>query len=260
MKKSINLDHPKLKRARQKAIELANQISSSEKISKKLENLLVTALIHKSFIKEARDAHLAIEPNERLEILGDAVIGLVVNEELYKRYPKMPEGDIAKTKAEVVSTNFLADAARRLKLDKSIVLSETEKLLNGNNKQSILEDSFEAVVGAIFLAVGYPRTRKFVINLLGNTISESAKSPGARNYKAILQENCVREFKELPVYDVTYSGPDHNRLYNAKVKIWSHLIGVGTGPSKKAAEQQAAQRALAHFQEIVKKLRPKHQA
>jgi len=245
---------PELKQVEKKLLSFAKKLHPDLVI----DNDFQTALIHKSFVKQAVKAGVAIKSNQRLELLGDSVISTAVSEYIYLNYPEMAEGDMAKVKAEVVSTETLSNIAIKIGLNKVILLSENEGLNRNNLRQSILEDAFEALMGAIFLQLGYEKTSEIALKLLGPAIKNAAKNPGSTNYKAILQEKSVKLYNQIPQYSTAFSGPDHNRIYSAKVSICSHLIGTGSGTSKKAAQQQAAKMALQNFNQLAKQRPSQH--
>lgn len=203
------------------------------------QTLLKMALTHRSVSADdpkRRD-------NERLEFLGDAVLQLVVTRKLYDDFPNLPEGQLAKVRAAVVSGSTLAEVAKTVDLGQYLDLSPSEDRSGGRTKDSILADTLEALIGAVYLDSGFEVAAEVVLRLWGNRIDERAKNPGVRDYKTRLQELLAAEGKR-PVYDSAGTGPDHLRTYKAEVSINGTVIGVGQGKSKKAAEQKAAQQAL----------------
>lgn len=204
--------------------------------------LLDLALTHRSVSAENLDR----SDNERMEFLGDAVLQMAVTGRLYADYPDLPEGQMAKVRAAVVSGSSLAEAARAMDLGSYVELSASEERSGGRTKDSILADALEAVIGAVYLDSGYPAAEKLVLRLLGPRIEEKALNPGLKDYKTRLQEVLAAAGKQ-PSYAVTGSGPDHQRTFSAMISVDGEVLGVGEGNSKKAAEQVAAERALKHL-------------
>jgi ribonuclease-3 len=169
-----------------------------------------------------------------------------VTDRLYADYPGLPEGQMAKVRAAVVSGSSLAEAARAMDLGSYVELSASEERSGGRTKDSILADALEAVIGAVYLDSGYPVAEKLVLSLLGPRIEEKALNPGLKDYKTRLQEVLAAAGKR-PSYAVTGTGPDHQRTFSAMISVEGEVLGVGEGNSKKAAEQVAAQRALQHL-------------
>lgn len=202
-------------------------------------NLLDLALTHRSVSAENLDR----SDNERLEFLGDAVLQLAVTDRLYADYPDLPEGQMAKVRAAVVSGSSLAEAARAMDLGSYVELSASEERSGGRTKDSILADALEAVIGALYLDSGFPAAERLVLALLGPRIEEKALNPGLKDYKTRLQEVLAAAGKR-PNYAVTGTGPDHQRTFSAMISVDGEVLGVGEGNSKKAAEQVAAERAL----------------
>lgn len=203
--------------------------------------LLTQAMAHRSWCAESR----GLPSNERLEFLGDAVLGLVVADHCFRRYPASTEGDMAQVRAAVVNTNVLADVAGELGLGSALRLGRGEEASGGREKPSILADSFEAVIGAIYLDGGWAAAQKFVLEMLSTRVVEAAAGPGASDYKTRLQELVVRRHGQAPRYEVVGSGPDHDRRFTANVFVAGELAGEGAGRSKKDAEQAAARVAWA---------------
>ncbi len=181
--------------------------------------------------------------NERLEFLGDSVLGLVVTDRIFHDYPELPEGELAKLRAAVVSSEALAEAADRLEVGPALLLGKGEDASGGRTKPSILADAAEAIIGAVYLGQGFAAAERVVLELLGERIAEAAVGPGGRDYKTRLQELAVRHDDRPPRYDVTDEGPDHAKRFFARVYVGGRLLGEGEGRSKKHAEQAAAQMA-----------------
>jgi ribonuclease III len=203
------------------------------------QRLFAQALAHRSWCAE----HSGREPNERLEFLGDAVLGLIVTDYLYRSYPDLPEGELAKARAAVVNSAALASTARELRVGDALLLGKGEDSSGGRLKPSILADAMEAVIGAVYLDAGYAATEEMVLRLLRERLSGAAKGPGEEDYKTRLQELCAQTYDELPVYRVTDSGPDHAKVFAAEVVVGGRSRGRGQGRSKKQAEQMAARDA-----------------
>lgn len=181
--------------------------------------------------------------NERLEFLGDAVLQLVVTDTLYHTYPDLSEGEMAKVRAAVVSRPALAVVARRLDLGSKVELAPGEERTGGRNKDSILADAVEALIGAVYLDAGVESARSVITSHWSDVIAERAKSPGVKDYKTRLQEHLAQDGTR-PEYSVEGTGPDHKRTFTAVVQVDGSVLGSGAGRSKKAAEQEAARKAL----------------
>jgi ribonuclease III len=201
--------------------------------------LLVLALTHRSFAHEAG----GIPTNERLEFLGDAVVGLVVTEHLYRSQPERAEGELAKMRAASVSQRALAQVARSLDLGDYVLLGKGELSTGGRQKDSILCDTFEAVIGAVYLCHGLETTREVVERLVGPTLAAAATLGAGLDWKTSVQELAAARGLGVPSYAVEGTGPDHERYFTARLVLAGADWGIGEGPSKKVAEQQAASRA-----------------
>lgn len=208
-------------------------------VSFKRPALLDMALTHRS-VSADDPAQL---DNERLEFLGDAVLQLAITRKLYEDYPDLPEGQLAKVRAAVVSGTALAEVATTIELGSYLKLSPSEERSGGRAKRSILADTLEALIGAIYLDSGFEAASDFVMRLWGGRIDERAKNPGVRDYKTRLQEALASKGLR-PQYAVDGAGPDHVRTFTATVSVDGNTIGFGEGKSKKAAEQAAAEAAL----------------
>jgi ribonuclease-3 len=178
--------------------------------------------------------------NERLEFLGDAVLGLVVTDYLFRTYPGLPEGELAKVRASVVNSAALAEVAAALDLGDALLLGKGEDSSGGREKPSILADAMEAIIGAVYIDRGWGAADRLVMRLLGERIEEAAAGPGGQDYKTRLQELCARGFDDVPRYVVTDEGPDHAKRFEAVVLVGGAVVGEGGGRSKKQAEQAAA--------------------
>jgi ribonuclease III len=200
---------------------------------------LTLALRHRSWCAE----HPGHQSNERLEFLGDAVVGLAVAEHLYAEFPTMPEAEMSKVRASVVSATALAEVAAGLGLGAGLLLGKGEDASGGRAKPSILADALEAVIGAIYRDGGWTAARAVVLELLSDRIYAAAEGPGGQDYKSQLQELAARRFDHLPVYELRGEGPDHQKRFFARVRLGGEVQGDGEGRSKKQAEQRAAEAA-----------------
>lgn len=206
--------------------------------------LLDVALTHRSYAFE----HGSPRHNERLEFLGDAVLGVLVTDMIFNWYPDLSEGEMAKLRASTVNMAVLADAARELGIGSELHLGRGEELSGGRDKSSILADAYEAVLGAVYLDQGMPAARSVVERSLAEHIRDQVERGVVRDFKTSLQEHAVRQRGAIPEYRITASGPDHAKRFDAQVFLVGELLGEGTGRSKKEAEQAAAKRALPKLQ------------
>jgi ribonuclease-3 len=202
-------------------------------------SLLRLALTHRSVSSQDPGR----KDNERLEFLGDAVLQLVVTDLLYETYPQLAEGQMAKVRAAVVSRGALAEVARFLEIGRHIELASSEEATGGRQKDSILADAVEAVIGAIYLDGGLEPARNTIVEMWADRVAERAKQPGVKDYKTRLQELTARDGSQ-PIYSVDGTGPDHDRRFRAVVRINGTTYGSGEGRSKKEAEQAAAHQAI----------------
>lgn len=203
------------------------------------------AFTHRSF---AFEQPTVLPHNERLEFLGDAVLGMVVTELLYRTHPSLPEGELARLRASLVNTRALADLARSMDLGRYLRLGRGEGASGGADKDSLLANTFEAVVGAVFLDRGWRVARKALLRLFSAALGELE---GAADFdpKTALQEAAVKHTGSRPQYRVSGAGPDHARRFTALVYVENELYGEGAGRSKKEAEQNAARQALERLEE-----------
>ena len=201
--------------------------------------MLARSLAHRSFCAE----NPSFESNERLEFLGDAVLGLVVTDYIYRAFPHLPEGELAKVRASVVNAGVLAELATEIELGAFVLLGKGEGLSGGREKPSILADAMEAVLAATYLDGGWDAAYKLVMALLGERIAAAAEGPGGQDYKTRLQELAARRFDQMPRYEVRDEGPDHAKRFYANVVLQGTPRGRGEGRSKKQAEQAAARMA-----------------
>ena len=203
--------------------------------------LLERALTHRSFAYEQG----GLPTNERLEFLGDSVLGLVVTEHLYVTFPDMSEGQLAKLRAAVVNSRALADVARGLQLGAVIRLGRGEESTGGRNKSSILADTMEAVIGAVFIEHGIGSARIFVHRLFDPLMADVATRGAGLDWKTSLQELASLAGLGVPRYEIVESGPDHAKTFEAIVVMDELRYGPGHGRNKKEAEQNAAAIAFA---------------
>lgn len=201
--------------------------------------LLEEALTHRSWCAE----HPGTASNERLEFLGDAVLGLVIADHLFQVERGMPEGELAMARAAVVSAEALAQAAVRFELGEAIRLGKGEDATGGRAKRSILADALEAVIGAVYLDAGLDAAAALVLRLLDERLAGAVADPGETDHKTRLQEASAQRFGQVPRYDVSGTGPDHAREFTAVVRISGQERGRGVGRTKKEAEQAAAEEA-----------------
>src|SRR5436305_4644271 len=201
--------------------------------------LLDRALTHRSYAYE----NGGLPTNERLEFLGDSVLGLVVTAALFRGYPDLPEGQLAKLRAAVVNMRALAAVARGLKLGAYLRLGRGEEGTGGRDKSSILADTLEAVIGAVYIERGLDQASSLVHRLFDPVIARSARLGAGLDWKTSLQELTASGVLGVREYYVEESGPDHQKSFRAMVRVGGHVYGTGEGRSKKEAEQQAAEAA-----------------
>ncbi|WP_208615089.1 ribonuclease III [Streptomyces caeruleatus] len=227
--------------ARKKADNQASSHTLLEgRLGYKLESaLLVRALTHRSYAYE----NGGLPTNERLEFLGDSVLGLVVTDTLYRTHPDLPEGQLAKLRAAVVNSRALAEVGRGLDLGSFIRLGRGEEGTGGRDKASILADTLEAVIGAVYLDQGLDSAAELVHRLFDPLIEKSSNLGAGLDWKTSLQELTATEGLGVPEYLVTETGPDHEKTFTAAARVGGVSYGTGTGRSKKEAEQQAAESA-----------------
>ncbi len=214
------------------------------------EDLVTLALTHRSYAYE----NGGLPTNERLEFLGDAVLGLVVTDALYRRYPEHPEGQLAKLRASIVNMRALADIARGIDTREAgsgaaglggwLLLGRGEESTGGRDKPSILADTLEAVIGAAYVSAGLDVATRLVTDLVGPLLDRQTPGGPGRDHKTALQELAAARLLGPPEYAVTEHGPDHAKVFTATALVGSEALGEGSGGSKKEAEQAAAERAV----------------
>jgi ribonuclease-3 len=206
--------------------------------------LRTIALTHRSYAFEQGSS----ETNERLEFLGDAVLGIVVTDLAYRRFPTLAEGELAKLRAATVNMSVLAEVARDLGLGEELLLGKGEELSGGRNKASILADAMEAVLGAVYMDRGLGAAREVTERLFWPRMEAYARGEGDRDYKTGLQELAAQDLGDLPHYSVREEGPDHAKQFTATVYLDGEPYGTGRGRSKKEAEQRAARQAYGRLE------------
>jgi ribonuclease III len=205
--------------------------------------LLERALTHRSYAYE----NGGLPTNERLEFLGDSVLGVIVTETLYRAHPDLSEGRLAKLRAAVVNARALADVGRTLGLGDHVRLGRGEESTGGRDKPSILSDTVEAVIGAVYIDAGFDVATQVVHRLFDPVIAAASQMGAGLDWKTSLQELAADTALGVPEYLIEEAGPDHQKTFTARVRVGAEIYGSGAGRSKKEAEQQAAETA---YQEI----------
>ncbi len=206
--------------------------------------LLDKALTHSSYVKENGQSRLY--DNERLEFLGDAFLDAVIGEALYRRLPNAEEGSLTKARASIVCERSLAEAGRRLSIGEHMLFSRGEEKSGGRDRDSILADGMEAVIGAVYLDGGYEAVRSFVLKIFDDSLQEAGEGRlSNRDYKSEIQEH----LQGNGILDIRYAlekeeGPDHDKMFSVRLEICGKTAGRGRGKSKKMAEQNAAKDAI----------------
>ena len=212
-----------------------------------LENIINYTFKNKELLKEAL-THKSCKGkynNERLEFLGDAVLDLIIGEFLYKKFPKVSEGDLSKLRASLVNEEGFEKLAKLIDLGKFIQISQAEENNNGRKKASILANAFEAIIGAIYLESGLEKPRSIAIKLVEEAYPKIDLDSIFQDYKTILQEITQARFGKIPEYRVIKStGPDHNKEFTVEVRVDDKILGIAVGKSKKQAEKKVAQIAI----------------
>jgi ribonuclease III len=223
-------------------------VSDSAALQKRLaynfrdENLFRLALTHPSV---AHESGVASEHNQRLEFLGDSVLGLVLSQKLFEKFPDADEGVLTKSRAKLVNARSLAGHARKLNLGANLILSRGEETSGGRERASALADTFESLLGAIFLDGGFEAAREFILREFAADFSTLAESSGIENPKGELQELLQSRSPNAPAYQtVSATGPDHDRVFECVVQYEGVELARGRGKSKKSAESEAALAAL----------------
>lgn len=228
---------------------MKNQINKLEQnigieFSNKL--LLETSVTHRSYLNEHRDVP---EHNERLEFLGDAVLELIVSDYLYRKFADRAEGELTSFRSALVRTDSLAESAKKLKIGEYLRLSRGEEESGGREKDYLLANAFEAILGAIYLDKGYEKARDFVYRTLIPKLAEIVEYRLDIDNKTKIQELAQSEYKTTPTYEVIDErGPDHDKTFTVVVKIDDKIIGKGTGSSKQKAEEKAAEVGIEYIE------------
>jgi len=212
------------------------------------KSILALAFVHRSYVNENKEV---TQHNERLEFLGDSVLGMIVAEYLYRFLPETPEGELSYLRSRLVEASSCVAFIHKLDVDRYLLLGKGERMNDGRGRDSILADLFEAIIGAIYLDGGLEDAKRFIFKNFSEEIEEILKTP-LRNWKAILQDYCQKKYQKPPKYKVfSETGPDHSKRFVMIVYVDDIELGHGEGSSKKAAQQSAAADALS---------RVKHQA
>lgn len=205
-------------------------------------DLLSTALTHRSYINE--NPQLGMSDNERLEFLGDAVLGLCVSDLLMKKHADFDEGTLSKIRSLLVNEKPLADLAAQLGLGNCLLLGRGEEHSGGRAKESLLANALEAVIAAIYLDSSFSKTKTLLNRLMKPLLNDEALNVQCFDYKTALQELCQKKFKSAPLYTLLdSSGPDHDKIFEVEVTVGPDIRQIGQGKSKKDAQKQAAQKA-----------------
>ena len=210
------------------------------------EEILKQAITHRSFSYE----NGGVPTNERLEFLGDSVLGIVITDELYRKNPDAQEGQLAKLRAAVVNAKALADVARTLGLGEFLLLGKGEEATGGRDKSSILADAVEAILGAIYVEHGLAKSGEVILQLFGPILAASAELGAGLDWKTSLAELVNSKSLGAIEYMIEQSGPDHDKRFSAQVKVGQDLYGNGEGKSKKEAEQHAAASAYTEINNL----------
>lgn len=209
-------------------------------------SLLKNALVHRSYLNEKREKNL--QSNERLEFLGDSVLSLVTSQYLYQKYPHQPEGILTNYRSSLVKTQTLAKVAKTLNLGDFLFLSKGEEEGGGRKNLSLLADTLEAVIGAIYLDQGFASCQNFISLFIFSLLSEIIQKGEYRDYKSLLQEHLQAKGKNSPLYKVLQTlGPQHAKTFTVGVYCQKENLGIGKGHSKQIAQQKAAEAALEKF-------------
>ena len=210
------------------------------------EEILKQAITHRSFSYE----NGGVPTNERLEFLGDSVLGIVITDELYRKNPDAQEGQLAKLRAAVVNAKALADVARTLGLGEFLLLGKGEEATGGHDKSSILADAVEAILGAIYVEHGLAKSGEVILQLFAPILAASAELGAGLDWKTSLAELVNSKSLGVIEYVIEQSGPDHDKRFSAQVKVGQDLYGNGEGKSKKEAEQHAAASAYTEINNL----------
>lgn len=220
-----------------------NNLERSLKIDFQNKDLLAQAMVHRSFLNENPNSSLS--SNERMEFLGDAVLSFVISDFLYARFPHYQEGDLTNLRSRIVRTTSLAQIAKKLRLGDYLLMGRGEEESGGKQKASLLANSVEALIGAVYLDQGVKAADSFIKQEFSSLIEKLVKKPKAKDFKSTLQEKVQSETKTAPAYrTLKASGPPHSRTFTIGVFLKRKLVAEGRGNNKQEAEQKAAQAAL----------------
>jgi len=204
--------------------------------------IYIESLTHRSF---AREINIKSRGNEQLEFLGDSVLSFIITSYLYKNFGYFPEGRLAKIRSLLISRKNLGDIAKKIRLDRQILLSENEESSRGRGKESILADSLEAFIGALYIDKGINFAGQWFLGKFEDSIEEKTDNPKISDYKTYLQEIIQADYSKLVKYKIEKSeGPDHNKIFYSLAILDDKIIGKGSGKSKKDSEQESAKNAL----------------
>lgn len=226
----------------QQLLYSAPSIEKSIGYTFKNREFMALAFVHRSFVNENREV---IHHNERLEFLGDSILGVLIADFLYRRLPDYPEGELSDLRSRLVEAVSCVNYIQKLNIEQYLLLGKGERLNDGRGRETILADLFEALIGAIYLDGGIEAATRFLFKNFSEEIENILKMP-LKNWKALLQDYCQKQFQQAPQYHVlSEKGPDHKKIFEISVSILNKEIGKGTGSSKKEAQQAAAEQALA---------------
>lgn len=230
--------------AYEELIRHASEIEAKIGYTFKDRSLLGLAFIHRSYINENKQV---VQHNERLEFLGDSVLGMLIADYLYRYLPSTPEGELSVLRSRLVEASSCVLYVQKYDLGKYLLLGKGERMNDGRGRESILADLFEGVIGAIYIDGGLEAAKRFLFKNFSAEIDGILKTP-LRNFKALLQDYCQKNFQKTPTYKVlSEEGPDHSKIFKICVVINNEEIGYGQGSSKKEAQQAAAADALARY-------------
>jgi ribonuclease-3 len=207
-------------------------------------SLLFLSFVHRSYVNEHKEV---MEHNERLEFLGDSILGMIIAEHLYRKLPTTPEGELSTLRSRLVEASPCVAYLQKLGVEKYVLLGKGERMNDGRGRDTILADLFEAIIGAIYLDGGFEATKTFIFDHFSEEIDAIIKAP-LQNWKALLQDYCQKNFQQHPSYKVIdESGPDHSKVFNISVFLDDKELGHGTGSCKKEAQQAAAADAMSRL-------------
>ncbi|MBN1366151.1 MAG: ribonuclease III [Syntrophaceae bacterium] len=225
-----------------KRLDILNNLEEKLGYCCRDKNLLSTALTHRSYVNE--NQQLSAADNERLEFLGDSILGACVSDLLIERYPFFSEGSLTKMRAAIVSEENLAQLGRELQIGDCLLIGRGEENSGSRNKESFLANTFEAVIAAIYIDSDFNNVKNIIKRIIKPLLENDKLNSECFDYKTALQELCQKKYKTVPIYMVVDSkGPEHAKIFEVRVVIADKLTEYGSGKSKKEAEKQAAQKA-----------------